>query len=196
MSNTYCSVYIAASIDGFIAREDGDIDWLTRPTRPDDEVLENTEGISDTGDFGYEEFISGIDAIVMGRGSFEKVLTFGEWPYEGTPVAVLSSRKLEIPDSLTGKAMHMTGWPDQIVSQLAAKGYRRLYIDGGVTIQRFLTADLIDQITVTWIPVLLGAGIPLFGSLGRELRLKLVDSTAFSNGFVQTSYRVERSGSN
>ena len=126
----------------------------------------------------------------MGRNSFEKVLTFQGWPYENLPVTVLSSRGVGVPEHLRGKVRVDRGSPEEVVSRLAGEGGEHLYIDGGVTIQRFLRAGLIDEMTITRIPVLLGDGIPLFGSIGTELSLVHVETTDFSNGFVQNRYRV------
>lgn len=168
------------SVDGFIARPDGGIDWLDSP----DYVVPGDP------DFGYGSFIATVDAIVMGRKSFEKVLSFGQWPYDPTPVIVLSSGQLEIPAHLQGKAALRRGEPHEIVSQLAAEGKKHLYIDGGVTVQRFLRARLIDEITITRLPVILGGGIPLFGSTGFDIRLRHVRTEVFPNGFVQSKYEV------
>jgi dihydrofolate reductase len=176
-----CSVYIAASVDGFIAKPGGDIEWLERP----EYAAADMKGLR------YEEFISTVDAIVMGRHSFEKVLAFTSWPYEGTPVIVLSSKALPIPDHLNSKVRVLAGTPEQIVSQLASEGKKHLYIDGGITIQRFLEAKLIDEITITRIPILLGSGIPLFGSTGGEQRLRLIEAVSSPNGFVQERYAVQ-----
>jgi len=175
-----CSVYIATSVDGFIAKPDGDIEWLHKPEYSEAAI----EGLS------YDEFVSTVDAIVMGRNTFEKVSSFGSWPYDGTPVVVLSSTELDIPKHLQGKVRAESGSPRDIVARLSAKGKRHLYIDGGVTIQRFLQAGLIHEITITRIPVLLGVGIPLFGSFGVELPLRLVATAKSDNGFVQVRYEV------
>ncbi len=175
-----CSVYIAASIDGFIARSDGDIEWLHNPEYESKEK----PGLT------YEEFIETVDAIVMGRNTFEKVLTFGFWPYEGTPLIILTGKKLSIPDNLHGKVRTEGGDPVEIVSRLEAEGMQHLYIDGGKTIQQFLKARLIDEVTITWIPILLGSGIPLFNSIGIEIPLTHLETTSTDNGFVQTRFRV------
>lgn len=177
---TKCSVFIAASLDGFIARPDGAIDWLHRAEY----------ATEDGDDFGYADFVKDIDALVMGRNSFEKVLSFPHWPYEDMPVIVLSSQQVEIPTALKDRVQKMNASPTELVEQLAAQGKQHLYIDGGITIQRFLRAGLIDEITLTQIPVLLGAGLPLFGSIGREIALELVDSRSAANGFVQSVYRL------
>lgn len=176
-----CSVYIATSVDGFIAKPGGDIEWLLRP----EYAAKDMNGLR------YEEFISTVDAIVMGRHSFEKALSFSSWLYEGTLVIVLATKALAVPDDLKDKVRVLAGAPEQVVSQLASEGKKHLYIDGGITIQRFLEAKLIDEITITRIPILLGSGIPLFGSVGTEQRLRLIEAVASPNGFVQERYAVE-----
>lgn len=175
-----CSVYIAASVDGFIARPDGDIDWLHKP-----EYAE-----SDGGDFGYDDFVKSVDILVMGSASFEKVQSFSQWPYEKTPVIVLSHRDLDIPSHLRGKVKVDNLAPGELVAQLEREGARHLYIDGGKTIQSFLQAGLLNEITITQIPILLGDGIPLFGSIEVELPLLHRRTKSFGNGFLQTKYEV------
>ena len=175
-----CSGFIATSVDGFIARPDGDIDWLHRPEY----------AAKDGGDFGYGTFINAVDALVMGRNTFEKVMTFDPWPYEGTPVVVLTRRPMPIPDALAGKVCVESGPPEEVLARLAARGHEHLYIDGGATIQRFLQAGLIDEITINQVPILLGGGIPLFGSLGTETPLELIESVRYANGFVISQYRM------
>ncbi len=175
-----CSVYIAASVDGFIARPDGDVDWLHRPEYSAPEA----------GDYGYEEFIASIDTLVMGRNSFEKVLSFSEWPYGEMPVVVLSSSGPVIPKELQDRVTVQNAAPEEVVSRLSALGRRHLYIDGGITIQRFLRMGLIDEMTITRIPILLGDGIPLFGAIGTELQLEHIATNSYENGFVQNRYRV------
>lgn len=175
-----CSVFIAASVDGYIARSDGDIDWLHNPAY-------NLPGSED---FGYEAFTSTVDALVMGRKSFEKVLTFDSWAYGDMPVVVLSSRRLTVPAEIQDTVMTEGGEPDAVVARLAERGFKHLYVDGGVTIQRFLQAGLIDEMIVTQIPILLGEGLPLFGAIGVEVPLRLLDSASYENGFVQNHYEV------
>jgi len=177
-----CSVYIAASLDGFIARPDGAIDWLEKPE------YDTEDGLA----LPYETFIATVDAIVMGRKSFEKVLSFDlpTWPYDGTPVVVLSGGAVRVPDELRGKVTTDGGEPRDIVSRLAAAGHRHLYVDGGDTIQRFLCAGRITEITVTRVPVLLGRGTPLFGTLEEDVHLVHVETSAGSSGLVQSRYRV------
>lgn len=169
------SVYIATSLDGFIARTNGDIDWLT--------------GGSDAEDFGYAEFIATVDHIVMGRNTYEKVLGFGEWPYE-KKVIVLTSRELIIPEALSGKVETFNLSPSDLLRRLEIHDARHVYLDGGVTIQRFLREGLVDELTVTTLPVLIGAGLRLFGPLDGDVRLELLSSRSYSNGFVQNRYRI------
>ncbi|HYD96560.1 MAG TPA: dihydrofolate reductase family protein [Noviherbaspirillum sp.] len=177
-----CSVYIAASVDGFIARPDGDIEWLHHP----DYAEAKLNGLS------YDDFISTVDGIVMGRYTFEKALSFGFWPYEGKPVIVLSSRGVAIPGELEGKVSLCSGSPDEIVEKLGTQGFNHLYIDGGITIQRFLNTGLINELTITRIPILLGRGIPLFHHGEKEQTLRLISADVSENGFVQERYEVLR----
>ncbi|MFY0684888.1 MAG: dihydrofolate reductase [Balneola sp.] len=175
-----CSVYIATSTDGFIAKPDGDIEWLLQPEYEDASRL----GLV------YNKFISTVDAIVMGRHSYEKVLSFDEWYYDGTEVIVLTTKDLIVPEKLTGKVRFESGTPEEIVSKLSKEGKEHLYIDGGITIQKFLEAKLINELTITAIPILLGNGIPLFGNNDTEQSLELIDMSSAESGTVQKRYRV------
>lgn len=175
-----CTAFLATSLDGYIARPDGGIDWLEKPEYDHQEELAVT----------YEQFIATVDSLVLGRNSFEKVLSFGVWPYE-IPVVVLTSRELEIPAHLAGKVQLDRGQPAEIAARLAAKGNNHLYIDGGITIQRFLAAKLITDLIITTAPVLIGSGIPLFGHLESDVNLQHQQTTSASNGLVQSHYRVE-----
>ncbi|PDV99292.1 deaminase [Candidatus Chloroploca asiatica] len=177
-STVKCSVYIATSVDGFIARPDGSIDWLQRPEYATTEL----QGLR------YEDFIATVDTIVMGRKTFEQVLTFEHWPYEGVPVVVLTGGRLAVPAQLEGKVRLMNGAPAELVARLGAEGKQHLYIDGGKTIQHFLEAGLIDELTITRVPLVLGAGIGLFGEPGPEQRLHLLGCSVSANGFVQVRY--------
>ncbi|BDU68386.1 deaminase reductase [Geothrix oryzae] len=175
------SIFIGASVDGFIARPNGDLDWLP----------------ADGGEpHGYDEFMASVDALVLGRHTFEKVLTFGAWPYGNKRVVVLSSRPVDVAAAVrdaggVGAAVeHMAGAPAEIVSRLAASGAHHLYIDGGITLQAFLRAGLIQRLIITRVPVLLGEGIPLFGSLPRDVRLTHIATRAFPSGLVQSEYQV------
>jgi len=173
------SVFIAASLDGFIARENGDIDWLSLAY--DEEDAE---------DYGYQEFMDSVDVLIMGRKSFEKVLTFGEWPYGDKRVVVLSSRSLAIPDGIADTVESKSCTADDLVKQLSESGANHLYIDGGKTIQGFLSAGLIQQFIITIVPILLGGGIPLFGLLNDDIKLNHVETRSYSNGLVQSKYEV------
>jgi len=169
------SVFVGTSVDGFIARRNGGLDFLP----------------ADGGEpHGYDEFIASVDTIVIGRKTFETVLTFGEWPYGDKRVVVLSSHLLDLSTVRGGVVEHMDGSPAEIVAKLAAGGARHLYVDGGVTIQRFLQAGLIDRLVITRVPVLIGDGIPLFGSLPRDLRLRHVTTRSYPSGLVQSEYDV------
>ncbi len=177
-----CSVFIATSLDGFIARPDGSLDWL------DDA---NTTVPAGT-ELGYEPFMRTIDVLVIGRNTYDKVLTFGAWPYGSKRVVVLTRRPITIDPALADRVSASAEDPAALWARLGAEGAQRVYVDGGVTIQRFLAAGLIDNLTITVIPVVLGAGIPLFGPTGRDVALTLFDVTHYPFGFVQLRYRVTR----
>ena len=167
------SVFIGASVDGFIARADGGLDWL--PADPEEH--------------GYEAFIASVDALVIGRKTYETVLGFDSWPYGSKPVFVLSTGSLA-PAPSGAVVEHVSGDPAEIVARLAERGIRHVYVDGGVTIQRFLRAGLIQRLIVTRIPVLLGDGIPLFGSLNSDVILEHVATRHYPSGLVQSEYLV------
>lgn len=171
-------VFIAISLDGFIARHDGDIAWLLQRDDP-------------TEDHGYPAFIADKDLIVMGRGSYEKALTFDPWPYD-RPVVVLSKQLADapVPEALKGKVRFSTRAPKEEMEALAEQNVRRVYVDGGQVVQSFLREGLIADMVITTIPVLIGAGRPLFGALSRDIDLKLVSSRSFPSGLVQSSYRL------
>lgn len=173
------SVFIATSVDGFIARENGSIDWL-----PDGDDIEGKE------DYGYQAFIDSIDALVMGRNTYELVLSFGSWPYGEKPAVILSHRQLHIPDPLAETVEAMSAPPREIVRCLAKRGFEHLYIDGGRTIQGFLREGLIHRLIITTIHILLGSGIPLFGALPYDVRLRHLETQQFANGLVQSHYDV------
>lgn len=169
------SVFIATSLDGFIARPDGALDWLP----------------ADGGEpHGYDEFMATVDALVIGRKTFETVLAFAAWPYGEKPVFVLSGQpgRLKAPEGAVCE--FMAGPPEELVARLAQRGLGQLYIDGGLTIQGFLRAGLIQRFIITRIPVLLGSGIPLFGDLPWDLRLEHVATRSFPSGLVQSEYRI------
>jgi len=169
------SVFVGASVDGFIARRNGNLDFLP-------------PGGGEP--HGYDEFIATVDAIVIGRNTFETVLGFPEWPYAGKRVVVLSSRPVPDHTANGGVVEHLSGTPSDIVSRLAETGARHLYVDGGITIQQFLRVGLVDRLIVTRVPVLIGDGIPLFGSLSRDIVLQHIATRSFPSGLVQSEYRL------
>jgi dihydrofolate reductase len=169
------TAFVGASVDGFIARANGDLDWLP----------------ADGGEaHGYDEFVATVDAIVMGRKSFEKVQTFEAWPYSDKRVVVLSSRPVDLSGAQGGVVEQMGGPPVEIVARLAASGAHNLYVDGGITIQGFLRAGLIQRLVITRVPVLIGEGIPLFGKLPHDIRLQHVMTRHYPSGLVQSEYHV------
>ena len=168
------SVFVGTSLDGFIARLDGALDFLPA---------------GDGESHGYEEFFASVDALVIGRNTFETVLAFDSWPYGNKPVFVLSTRPL--PPTPSGAVVErMSGAPADLVSQLAARGIGHIYVDGGITVQRFLQAGLIDRLIVTRVPVLIGSGIPLFGPLPHDILLRHVTTRQYTSGLVQSEYVV------
>jgi len=168
------SVFVGTSLDGFIARANGDLDFLPA-------------GGGEP--HGYDEFMATVDALVIGRKTFETVLTFETWPYGEKRVFVLSTRPLAAPP-LGAVVERMSGAPADIVSQLAARGIQHIYVDGGITIQRFLQAGLIQRLIITRVPVLIGAGIPLFGPVERDIILRHVGTRQYASGLVQSEYVV------
>lgn len=178
------SVYIATSLDGFIARENGDLDWLPGS--------DGTSGNGESGDedFGYKAFMDSVDVLVMGRNTFETVLSFGQWPYGSKRVVVLSSKLTQVSDKLPKTVELWSGSLTGLIKNLRESGAKHLYVDGGKTIQSFLNAGLIQEIIITRIPVLIGKGIPLFGPLDKDVQLQHIETRSFANGFVQSKYKV------
>lgn len=176
-----CSVFIATSLDGFIARKNGDLDWLP-----------GSDGVSGGEDYGYTSFLDSIDALILGRKTYELALSFPQWPYTDKSVVVLSSR---YPKTLQYISRNLEGTslsPRELLSRMEDRGVRQIYVDGGATIQSFLRDGLIKEITITRIPVLIGEGIPLFSSTGRDIMLRHLSTRAFPSGFVQSKYMVEQ----
>jgi dihydrofolate reductase len=170
------SVFVGTSVDGFIARPDGALDFLP-------------PGGGEP--HGYDEFIATVDAIVIGRKTYETVLGFEAWPYGRKRVVVLSSRALDLSVVRDGVVEQMGGSPAEIVAQLAASGARHLYVDGGITVQGFLRAGLVTRLVITRVPVLIGEGIPLFGALAHDVRLRHAATRPYPSGLVQSEYEVE-----
>ena len=174
------SVFIATSIDGFIADKNDGIDWLHSIPNPDNDYM------------GYLEFNKEIDALVMGRKTFETVLGFDfDWPYK-KPVFVLSNKLKEIPKSHKGKAFLVNGTLTEILNKIHRKGFNKLYIDGGTTISSFLKADLIDEMILTTIPILLGGGSSLFTELPNELNFELIKTKTYLNQITQNHYKRKK----
>ena len=168
------SVFVGVSVDGFMARENGDLDFLP-------------PGGGEP--HGYAEFMDSVDALVIGRKTFETVLAFETWPYGEKRVFVLSTRKLAAaPPGAT--VTHLSGEPAEILERLEALGIGHVYVDGGITVQRFLRAGLIQRLIITRVPVLIGTGIPLFGETKRDIVLKHVATRQYASGLVQSEYEV------
>lgn len=170
-----CSVFVGISVDGFMARPDGAVDFLDAGGNEP---------------HGFTEFYATVDAVVIGRKTWEWVVSYGQWAYGKMRVVVLSSRTLDFSMFPEARVEQMSGEPAEIVSRLAASGAHHLYIDGGVTIQRFLRAGKIDRLIVTRVPVLIGLGISLFGSLPHDIRLHHVRTQSYPSGLVQTEYEI------
>ena len=177
-----CSVFIATSLDGFISRSDGGIDWLDQANSK----------VPPGEDCGFARFMSSVDALVMGRNTFELTMSFEQWPYASTPLVVLSKRLNNLPPQTPSTVSLSSQSPRVLVAALRARGLQHLYVDGGLTIQSFLAARMIDEITITRIPVLLGSGRPLFGPLPADVQLEHVSTRAYEFGFVQSKYRVAK----
>ncbi len=175
-------IFIAVSLDGFIARQDGDIDWLMKQQTADE-------------DHGYDAFMASVDGLIIGRGSFEKVLSFDDWPYH-KPVVVLSRTlsDADIPGELRNKVRLSSLEPGELMRELGHEGWQRAYVDGGKVIQSFLRAGLISDITLTHIPILIGQGLPLFGGLDRDVDLEHRETRSFPSGLVSSTYRIRETG--
>lgn len=174
-----CSVFIATSLDGFIARKDGGLDWLP-----------GSDGVSDGEDYGYHAFFDSIDTLVFGRKTYELASSFPKWPYAGKKVVVLSSAYPKalhpIDTDIEGSSLP----PRELISTLESKNAQHIYVDGGSTIQSFLREGLIDELTITRVPILIGEGIALFGPTSRDIKLHHVSTVSFPSGFVQSKYVV------
>jgi dihydrofolate reductase len=168
-------VYIATSLDGYIAENNGNLNWLTNIPNPDQS------------DFGFSDFLKNIDAIVMGKNTFQKVLTFNKWPYD-KPVFVLSNSLKELPENMIEKAEIIKGDVKKLMEKLIQHGFNNLYVDGGKVIQSFLKEDLIDELIITRVPILLGDGIPLFRKLNQKLKFKHKKTKIFNDNLVLSHY--------
>lgn len=177
---TTAHVFIATSLDGFIARQDDDIEWLTSyPTLGEDH--------------GYDAHIAQMDGVIMGRGTYEKVLTFDQWYY--TKPTIVLSRSLDpasVPEHLKDRIEIVAKTPQEVMALVAGRGWTKIYADGGQLIQSFLRDGLIEDMIITKVPILLGTGIPLFGETGRDIGLEHLSTKGFPSGMVQSHYRVKR----
>ncbi len=169
------TVFVGTSLDGFIARTNGEFDFLDAGGNEP---------------HGFEEFFASVDALVMGRKTYETVLSFDGWFYGDKPVFVLSTRPIAPPPE-GATVEHMSGSPSEIVAQLESGGIRHIYVDGGITIQQFLREGMIERIIVTRVPVLIGQGTPLFGALDKDVLLRHVATRSYASGLVQSEYEVE-----
>ena len=168
------SVFVGTSVDGYIARPNGALDFLP----------------PDGGEpHGYDEFMASVNALIIGRHTYETVLAFAAWPYGEMPVFVLSTKALRPPPA-GAVVERMTGSPEEIVATLTRRGFQHAYVDGGVTIQSFLRAKLIQRLTITRVPVIIGTGIPLFGPTARDVMLKHIETRQYPSGLVKSEYEV------
>ena len=172
----FCKVYIATSLDGYIAGPNSELDWLEELPNPDES------------DFGFFAHMEAMDAVVMGRGTFNAVQAFRPWPYE-KPVVVVSSSLSKVPDDLVGKVEIVSGDPADIIAQCADRGFENLYVDGGKLVASFLAAGLIDEMAISTVPILLGDGIRLFGRLEAREWWEHISTESFAGGMVQSTYR-------
>jgi dihydrofolate reductase len=168
------SVFVGTSLDGFIARKNGEYDFLP---------------VDESEPHGYDEFLASVDTILIGRNTFEVVLKLPSWPYGDKRVIVLSHRPLDMA-GITGYVERMSGAPAQIVTELLASGAKHVYVDGGITIQEFLRCGQIHHLTINRHPVLIGTGIPLFGSVPQDIKLRHVGTRQYKNGVVASDYQV------
>ena len=168
------SVFVGASVDGFIARPNGEFDFLSA----------NGDGPQ-----GFEEFYESVDCLLIGRKTYETVLRMEGWFYGEKPVFVLSSGELR-PAPEGASVERLQGEPEDIYAELAGRGYQHVYVDGGLTVQSFIRSGLIDRITVNRVPVLIGEGISIFGPVPKDVRLKHISTDYFEKGSVKTVYEL------
>jgi dihydrofolate reductase len=185
MTTARAAVYIATSVDGFIARLDGSLDWLPGA---DGEPVAGSEVYD--GDYGYADFMASIDVLVMGRNTFDMVVGFGAWSYGATPVVVLTSRPVDIPADAAATVTTMSGSAVEIAETLGSQGHKRLYVDGANVIQQFLAAGLVDDLTITRVPVVLGEGIALFGANALDIELRHISTEGYPTGLTQSTYAI------
>lgn len=174
-------VYLGCSLDGFIARKDGAVDFLDAvDPAPEDE------------DYGWHDYISGIDALIMGRNSYDMVLGFGQWHYGNRKVMVLTTRDIEIPDFIEGEIIPFEGKPEDAIAHMNGLGCENIYVDGGKVVQDFINAELVDELIITIVPIIIGEGIPLFANINVEKRLDLKNVTKYDNGLLSLHYSLKK----
>lgn len=182
-----CSVFIATSADGFIATLDGGVDWLDQCGKPEVDL-------GDEADMGFAELIERVDCMIMGRNTIDKLASFNlapqAWPYGELPIFGISHHLHEAPANLRDRVTMHNGNITELIEKLQQRGLQHAYVDGGKTITAFLRLQLIDEITITQAPVLLGQGIPLFGELEQPIQLEQTQAKVFANDFLQFHYRV------
>jgi len=176
------SVYIAASLDGFIARENGALDWLPGSSGTG----------ADTEDYGYHTFMDSVDTVILGRRTYEMLMVMGAWPYGERRVIILSTTLGNLPDSLPQTAELRDADPTELYDELKNAGAQHCYVDGGRTIRGFLDAGLVDELIITRVPILIGKGIPLFGPIAHDIKLTHLKTLAFRSGLVQSHYQPLR----
>ena len=181
-----CSAYIATSADGYIATPDGGVDWL--------HTAGNLEADMGSEDMGFQSYMDSVDCMIMGRKCMEMIssidLTPEQWIYGDMRIVVLSNTVKEPPENLRGKIEMYSGDIQELILKLEKSGYKHAYIDGGSTITSFINLKLINEMTITKVPVLLGEGIPLFGKINKSVKLKNAKASAFPNDFIQVNYSV------
>lgn len=183
-----CSVYIATSADGFIAKNDGSVDWLHSAGKQDADL-------GDSADMGFNAFIASVDCMIMGRKCMEVIASMNlppeQWPYGDTHIVVLSNTLKESPSSLPKKLEMYSGDLNALITRLESEGYKHAYVDGGTTIQAFINLELINEMTITRAPILLGEGISLFGKTAKDITLEQSSAISFANDFIQEFYQVD-----
>jgi dihydrofolate reductase len=182
-----CSVYIATSADGYIATNDDAVDWL--------HTAGNSEAdMSNKPDMGFNDFIASVDCMIMGRKCMDVISSFNltpeQWPYGDTKIYVLSNTIKEPPENLSNKVEMYSGDIIKLIDQLESSGYKHAYVDGGTTITNFINLQLINEMTITKAPIILGKGIPLFGQLNKSIKLINSEATVFPNDFIQEKFGV------
>nr|AEA07651.1 putative dihydrofolate reductase [uncultured bacterium] len=183
-----CSAYIAASVDGYIATHEGGVEWLESAGNPE---MGDREPV---GDGGFSAYMASVDCMVIGRKCMEKIASFNlspeQWPYGDIPIYVLSKTVRYAPESLRNRVSMFSGDIPALLGRLTSDGYKHAYVDGGATITSFIQFGLLDEICVTQVPILLGDGLPLFGKIGRQIKLENAEATVFSNDFIQWKYCI------